>query len=83
MRRTVWVRKTVPLVALVMITLVALGGVAAASHDFSDVPDASPFHEDISWMAESVITEGFPDGTFKPGQPVTRQAMAAFMRRLA
>jgi hypothetical protein len=33
-------------------------------------------------MAEAGITNGFPDGTFKPGQAVSRQAMSAFMHRL-
>jgi hypothetical protein len=76
-------RKTGPLVAIVTVTVVALGGVSFASDDFSDVPDTHPFHDDISWMADTGITEGFDNGTFQPSQPVTRQAMAAFMRRLA
>lgn len=60
-----------------------LGGVAVASHQFGDVPDESAFHDDISWMAENDITTGYADGTFRPGEPVSRQAMAAFMHRLA
>jgi hypothetical protein len=34
-------------------------------------------------MAATGFTSGFPDGTFKPDNPVTRQAMAAFLYRLA
>jgi hypothetical protein len=28
------------------------------------------------------VSEGYPDGTYRPGDPVTRQAMSAFMQRL-
>lgn len=76
-------KKAMPLVAYVVVMVVAVGSVAFASHDFSDVPTSHPFHDDISWMAATGISEGFADGTYRPGEPVTRQAMAAFMRRLA
>lgn len=49
---------------------------------FSDVPSSHPFFDEIEWMDRTGITEGFPDGTFRPTQPVTRQSMAAFMQRL-
>ncbi|MEO6351068.1 MAG: S-layer homology domain-containing protein [Candidatus Limnocylindrales bacterium] len=60
-----------------------LPGIALASHRFSDVPDSNAFHNDIDWLADYGITTGFPDGTYRPGQPVARQAMAAFMHRLS
>jgi hypothetical protein len=50
---------------------------------FDDVPPASPFCSDIEWMKTSGIATGFGDGTYRPGLAVTRQAMAAFMARLA
>lgn len=70
--------------ALVILLLgTAVGGVAMAADDFSDVPDSHPFHDDIGWLADSGVANGFPDGTYHPSDPVTRQAMAAFLRRLA
>jgi probable HAF family extracellular repeat protein len=51
--------------------------------DFSDVPLDHPFLPDISWMATRRIAGGFLDGTFRPGETVTRQAAAAFLYRLA
>lgn len=51
--------------------------------EFSDVPESSPFHDAISWMAGEGITTGRPDGSFGATDPVTRQAMAAFFYRLA
>src|SRR5687767_3133245 len=40
-----------------------------------------PFHGQISAIAKAGITAGFPDGGYHPSDPVTRQAMAAFMER--
>ncbi len=49
---------------------------------FSDVTPGHPFYTEIAWMASvGSITTGFPDGTFRPGSAVTRQAMAAFLAR--
>jgi streptogramin lyase len=50
---------------------------------FSDVPIGSTFFHQIEWMADQGITTGFPGGTFRPGEAVTRQAMSAFLHRLA
>ncbi len=49
---------------------------------FNDVPPGHPFHEAISWLAAEGITAGYDDGGFHPGDPITRQAMAAFLYRL-
>jgi hypothetical protein len=60
---------------------------AWAIHDFTDVPDASPFHGDISAVKNAGITSGktcVPPGTpptYCPGEPITREAMAAFVHR--
>lgn len=53
----------------------------AGDPPFSDVPPTHPFCNAIAWAAESGLAEGFPDGTFHPGDPVTRQAAAAFLFR--
>jgi hypothetical protein len=50
---------------------------------FADVTYLTPFSDDISWMDEWNISTGYPGNLFKPGEPVARQAMAAFMHRLA
>jgi hypothetical protein len=76
-------RRLLPLLALVAVASAVLGGVAVAAHDFNDVPDSNPFHDDISWLASTGITSGYPDGGFHPNEPVTRQTMAAFLRRVA
>ncbi|MEO6349963.1 MAG: S-layer homology domain-containing protein, partial [Candidatus Limnocylindrales bacterium] len=48
---------------------------------FPDVTMSNPFHDDISAMADAGITAGFMDGNYHPADPVTRQAMAAFLHR--
>ncbi|MCC5952438.1 MAG: S-layer homology domain-containing protein [Acidimicrobiia bacterium] len=55
---------------------------AYATQTFSDVPDTNPFFDEIEWMADTGISTGFPDGTYRPAEPVSRQAMSAFMQRL-
>lgn len=50
---------------------------------FADVPADHPFAADVGWAAGTGITTGYADGTFRPGAHVTRQAMAAFLFRLA
>lgn len=50
---------------------------------FSDVRPGHAFYEEIAWLADTGVTGGFPGGTFRPSAAVTRQAMAAFLQRLA
>ena len=48
---------------------------------FTDVAPGQVFVDDITWLAENGIASGWPDGTFRPVAPVTREAMAAFLHR--
>ena len=50
---------------------------------FSDVSSDHPFHDEIAWLVDEGITEGWPDNTFRPTAAVTRQAVAAFLYRYA
>lgn len=54
---------------------------AAAAAAFDDVTVDTTFANEIGWMVENEITTGWPDGTFRPGNNVTRQAGAAFLFR--
>ncbi|MEW1819802.1 S-layer homology domain-containing protein [Arthrobacter sp. NPDC080031] len=56
--------------------------VPANAPAFSDVPAGAPFYNEIRWLASTRITTGYPDGTFHPGEAVSRAAMAAFLYRL-
>jgi len=49
---------------------------------FSDVKKESLWYADgVMWAAENGIVEGFPDGTFNPNSPVTRDQLAAIFYR--
>ncbi|MFW7413423.1 glycoside hydrolase family 9 protein [Demequina sp. SO4-18] len=48
---------------------------------FPDVLPTSEHYEAIEWAAEQGIVEGWSDGTFRPFEPITRDAIAAFLHR--
>jgi hypothetical protein len=50
---------------------------------FRDVPTTSQFYKEITWLASTGVTTGYPDRTFRPLTPVNRDAMAAFLYRFA
>lgn len=56
---------------------------APETSPFADVSTGHQFYKEIAWMAEQKITTGWADGTFRPDQPVNRDAMAAFFYRYA
>ncbi|MFV0452141.1 MAG: S-layer homology domain-containing protein [Propioniciclava sp.] len=58
-------------------------GAAALTLSFSDVPPEHFYSDEISWLADSEITTGYSDGSFRPLNPVTRRAMAAFLYRFS
>ena len=48
---------------------------------FSDVSTDDWAHDYIEGLSQSNIVSGFPDGTFKPNDPVTRAQFAAILRQ--
>jgi len=54
---------------------------APASQTFPDVAPGYWAFQEIEALAASGITTGFPDGTYRPTDPVTRAQMATFMAR--
>lgn len=52
------------------------------SPDFSDVQANDPGAEAIGQLAQAEIISGFPDGTFRPNDPISRRGMAAFVNNL-
>jgi len=79
-------RRRVTTVAATLALIIAVPVAVIAAHSFDDVPDSNQFHESIEWMQENGITIGCnpPANTqYCPEDNVSRQQMAAFMRRLA
>ena len=50
---------------------------------FKDVPEQNMFYREIAWLHDSKITTGWDDGTFRPHESISREAMAAFLYRYA
>jgi hypothetical protein len=69
------------IIVVALLASLATTGVSTASHQFSDVGSGHPFHADIQAIRTAGITGGYDDGTYRPEAPVSRGAMAAFMRR--
>jgi hypothetical protein len=49
---------------------------------FKDVPVPAPFYGEIAWTNYSGVSKGWGDGTYRPLDAITREAMAAFIHRL-
>lgn len=55
----------------------------STTRTFKDVNVSTPHYREIAWMAESGISRGWSDNTFRPMNDVARQDMAAFLYRFA
>ena len=56
---------------------------APATSPFTDVRTGDPFYKEITWLADTGVTTGFSDGTYRSAASIERQAMAAFLYRFA
>jgi hypothetical protein len=66
----------VGLLALLVASVIVFARPAPARADtagFPDVPSSHPYHVQIETLAQLGVINGFSDGTFRPGAPVTRQ----------
>ena len=49
---------------------------------FKDVPTTATFYKQVAWLAATKITTGYADGTFRPRNAITREAMSALLYRM-
>ncbi|MHA7276505.1 S-layer homology domain-containing protein [Arthrobacter sp. Hz1] len=54
---------------------------APARSPFRDVSTNNMYYKEIAWMSAMGLSTGWGDGTYRPLQPISRDAMAAFMFR--
>lgn len=59
------------------------GEPAAYGSFFSDVTAPAYYARAVAWAARRGVAEGFPDGTFRPDLPVSRQQLSAILWRYA
>lgn len=77
-------RKNTPTLLVAIVIACSLCFVAPSNAlAFSDVSSSTPHSEDIVWLGDTGIAQGYQDGTYGCMRPVYRQDMAAFLRRLA
>ena len=56
---------------------------AAGAKTFSDVAEGAYYADAVAWASANKIVNGYPDGTFLPDEPVTREQLAAIFYRYA
>lgn len=57
----------------------AFGFPSASGHSFSDVPENAYYAQAIQRGYALGVVSGYPDGTFHPNEPITREAAAAML----
>lgn len=65
------------------LTTTPIATATSCSIAFSDVPPGSTFYPYIECLACARIIDGYPDGTYRPGQPVTRGQAAKIIANSA
>lgn len=66
---------------LAVVALVAFAAPAFASNPFMDVPMNHWAYDAVGQLAARGIVSGYPDGTYKGNQPITRYEMASVIAR--
>ncbi len=54
-----------------------------SASSFTDVKSGAWFYRDVQTATGAGLLRGYPDGTFKPNQPITREEMAVILVRAA
>ena len=67
--------------ALLLACSLPLSGSAADKQLFKDVPPTKHFAESVNELAERNVIGGYPDGTFKPSNSITRGQAAAIIAK--
>ncbi|WP_301108433.1 S-layer homology domain-containing protein [Sporosarcina sp.] len=68
--------------AFLLACSIPLSGAAAGKQGFSDVPPSKHFADAVNDLAARNIIGGYPDGTFKPGNSITRGQAAAIIAKM-
>lgn len=55
----------------------------AKTSPFKDVSTGQQFYLEMSWLSDTQVSTGWPDGTYRSGEAVNRDAMAAFLFRMS
>lgn len=53
-----------------------------APNMFSDVPNSHPYYDQINYAVDRGWLKGYPDGTFRPDEPIQRAEVIAIVNRV-
>ncbi len=67
--------------AALISTAAVVTAVPVANASFSDVPSSNSFADAINYLTEQEIITGYPDGTFRPTDSLTREQAAIIIAR--
>ena len=62
-----------------LLALSWVAGTEASAKEFKDVPKKHPNYTAIQEMQKAGYINGYPDGTFRPGEPVNRKHVASLL----
>ena len=68
--------------ALLLACSLPLSGTAASNQPFADVPPTKHFAQAVNDLAARNIIGGYPDGTYRPGNSITRGQAAAIIAKM-
>ena len=71
------------MVTTVLYRMAGQPAVSAYASPFTDVAPDQWYAPAVTWAAATGVVTGYPDGTFQPNAPVTRQELVALMHRYA
>ena len=54
-----------------------------ANHPYSDIPADAWYQKEVATLTAMDLFKGYPDGTFRPDQPITRAEVAALLARIS
>ncbi len=75
--------KTMTRAMLVTVLWRRAGEKEADGMAFTDVPQGLWYSKAIAWAAEQGVVTGYPDGTFRPDNEITREQLATILFRFA
>lgn len=68
---------------LVTILYRMAGSPAAGSASFTDVAKGQWYADGVAWASANGVVSGYPDGSFRPNDTITREQMAAILYQYA
>lgn len=68
---------------LVTILYRLAGSPAAGSASFTDVAKGQWYADGVAWASANSVVSGYPDGSFRPNDTITREQMAAILYQYA